>query len=121
MLDKRPLLVRYGPPLAADDRALPATAPPPASSESATSAPVSRWAVGIDWKPLAVQATALWVASRLLLSIFTLATALLDGVRGKGLTLPVAKARGFSGDACGNPLRSRLMGLPGPTVWWSVV
>jgi len=31
-----------------------------------------------------------------------------------GLTLPVAKARGFSGDACGTPLRSRLQAVSPP-------
>ena len=36
------------------------------------------------------------------------------------LTLPVAEAGGFSGYACGNPLRSRLTGLPGPTAWGTV-
>jgi hypothetical protein len=89
MRDKRPLLVRYGPPLAADDPALPATAPPTATFENATTAPLSRWAVGTRWKPLAVQATGVWVASRLLLFIFTLATALLDGVRGTGVSSPL--------------------------------
>ena len=29
--------------------------------------------------------------------------------------LPMPKRRGFSGDACGNPLPERLKGLPGPT------
>jgi hypothetical protein len=28
--------------------------------------------------------------------------------------LPMAKARGCSGDVCGIPLRSRMTGLPGP-------
>src|SRR5262245_38279043 len=32
----------------------------------------------------------------------------------------MAKARGCSGDVCGNPLRSRQRGLPGPTGGWSV-
>jgi hypothetical protein len=37
------------------------------------------------------------------------------------LTLPTPEGGGFSGYACGNPLRWRLTGLPGPTAWgaWS--
>jgi len=33
------------------------------------------------------------------------------------LTLPTPEVGGFSGYACGNPLRWRLTGPPGPTAW----
>ncbi|HEV2457528.1 MAG TPA: hypothetical protein VGS80_04120, partial [Ktedonobacterales bacterium] len=41
-------------------------------------------------------------------------------VGGKLLTLPTPKGGGCSGDVQPNGARSRLTGLPGPTVGWSV-
>jgi hypothetical protein len=40
--------------------------------------------------------------------------------RSADLTLPMATARGCSGDVCGNPLRSRLKAVPPPPVRGSV-
>ncbi len=86
-----PILVRYGPPRAADTMSsLTASGGPAEAALAVTSRPLTAPAAAVgsadqsraSWKGVVRQAIGMWVATRLLLVAFTLATALLEVLRG---------------------------------------
>lgn len=94
MSDERPLLVRYGPPLAPARPAAIPSARLDAVSDAIADAPTERFAAiatierqpgqpGVAWRPLLARALRIWLWTRLLLLALTLVAAALAYARGQ--------------------------------------